>query len=120
MSPQDLQRRVDRELLILDWRTNGIAYTAGLEKLRLLFVNMRFEIRQPPASQVIVCLGSLMFYQAWYDSDIGLDLSNVHIALVFFEQAAIAYCSKPITSPSGRAPAIDKSIPVNVISIFGR
>lgn len=119
LSAHDLQRRQDRDLFCLDWQKDGVSYTAGLQTLALLFANIRFEIGQLPARQVIACLGSPRWYQAWYDSYVNMDFSSLHIALVFPTRMVIAYGSQYFTSASSHAPTIDDSIPVTTISIFG-
>jgi hypothetical protein len=119
LAPQEISRRRDRDLLSLDWQKEGVWYTAGLQKSALLFINVRFEPGQLPARRVIACLGSPHWYQAWYDSYVNMNFSSVHLTMVFPSRAVIAYASNYFSSASTDPPAINDSLPVTLISIFG-
>jgi hypothetical protein len=119
LSDTELQRRQDRDLFCLDWQKDRVQCTAGLRHSRLLFINMRFEPDRLMAKDVIACLGSPQWYQAWYDSYPRLASSSLLVTLVFSARTSVAYCSQYFTSAAEQAPSVHDGLPVGSISIFG-
>jgi hypothetical protein len=119
LSKTELQRRQDCDLFCLDWQKDGVWYTAGLRNFRPLFVNMRFEPHRLMARDVVTCLGSPQWYQAWYDSCPRLASSSLLVTLVFSARTSVAYCSQYFTTAAEHAPPVHDGLPVRSISLFG-
>jgi hypothetical protein len=120
LSPADLQRRQERDdLLCFDWRKGGVWYTAGLRNNALLFVNLRFEPGEVTAGQVVACLGSPDWYQAWYDAFLGLGVGSLQLALAFPAHTLMAYCARHFTPAPEQTPAVDDGMAITMIGVFG-
>jgi hypothetical protein len=119
LSVGDLHRRQDADCTYIDWRQNGIYYTAGLRDSVLLFLNLNFESNQVSAAQVISCLGSPEWYQAWSDTYPYLDTSTTQVALFFPSHRCIAYGTRHDSHALSEPPILDDTLPVSHLSIFG-
>ncbi len=119
LSAGAVRRRQDADNTFMDWQQDGISYTAGLKKTALLFISLRFEPGQLSARQVIDCLGTPEWYQAWSDSYPHLGISSVQAAVVFHLQRCIAYGAHHYSSAPANPPALDDGLPISHLVIFG-
>jgi hypothetical protein len=125
---EDLVRRWDEEdrVFCIDWRQGQVAYTAGLHKGELTFVNIRFtgpralDAQPVTVAQVVECLGEPSQVQAWFDSYPHTGASGLHAALVFIQQRTIAFAMRYYSPVPETPPLLDGSLPISMIGVFGK
>jgi hypothetical protein len=123
----DLRRRWDEEerVFSVDWRQGRVAYTAGLYKDELTFVNLSFtgvhalDAEPVTAAQAVDCFGPPSQVQAWYDWYPDLSTAGLYAALVFIPQRAIAFAVRHYSPAPEKPPLLDGSLPIHMTSIFG-
>ena len=126
-SHAEVGRRWDEEeqVFCVDWRHGRISYTAGLYKGELTFVNIgltgvhAMDAAPIPVARAIECLGAPSQVQAWYDAYPYLGFASLHCALAFIPQRAIAFAVRNYSSAPEASPALDSSLPLSLIAIFG-
>ena len=80
---------------------------------------MRLDPGQLAARQVIACMGTPLRYQAWSDAWEESQMTSVMIALVYSTQQSVIYGAQHLPYAAEQAPAIDDSMPITMISVYG-